>query len=105
VEPINAAGQAVPIIERGGVVAAVIICAAIIVFGMATAVIVLWKGKESAIAMVQSIQVAHYQSMLDEVARKTELEHKLADNLDKHLAAIQALRETLVQLTERVSRA
>ncbi|MEM2161029.1 MAG: hypothetical protein QXN55_08760 [Candidatus Nitrosotenuis sp.] len=103
-EPIKAVEQTLPIIERGGVVAAVIICCAIIVVGMTMAVVVLWKGREAALVMIQEIQANHYKQMLEESARNMELKKQLADTLESHVEAIKSLCEKMAVVADRVGR-
>jgi hypothetical protein len=69
---------------------------------MVMVIVILWRRLDASITMIQNIQAAHYETMIERAARDTEEKHRLADNLEKHAEAMRALRETLVLINDRV---
>jgi hypothetical protein len=111
-EPLQAASQAVPLIERGGVVASVVICAVLVVSGVLAALYVVWKRSEAAIAHNQKREEEHNRTIIDMALKNSELNHRLADTLESHTKAIesinetmQSMRTTLAVVAERVGHA
>jgi|WetSurMetagenome_2_1015567.scaffolds.fasta_scaffold47394_4 hypothetical protein len=110
-DPIKAAEQTVPLIERGGVVAAVIICSALIVCGLMAAIVVLWRKGEATLAHTQTREEEHSKLLIDMVVKNSDLNHQLAATLKGHEDAIkanndrmQAIQTSLAVISERVAR-
>ena len=74
-DPVNAAQSAVPILERAGVIGAVIICAAICIAGLTAAVIVLWRSNKAANVKLQEVQAEHCKWAHSELERRSERDH------------------------------
>jgi hypothetical protein len=104
-EPIEMADRVVPLIERGGVVAAVVISFVILAAAWSSAIYVLWRSREKLISSMQLVQKEHYKQVLAIDARHTELYHEIADTLKSHLEMMRTLCEKMAVLLDRDGRA
>lgn len=91
--PITMASGATPIIVQHGVLGVLVLASCSVIMLLSTATIVLWRARESEIKKRVESDKEHYQWALQEVARKTELESRMADTLSSVVSAVQATKD------------
>jgi len=89
--PVEGAQAAVPLIERTGVIGAVVVCACVCVFGLAASVVVLWRAWDSERKKRQDEQAAHYKWALDQVVLHSERERRMGELLASIDAGVKGL--------------
>ena len=99
-DPISATEKIAPLIQHGGPDVTVIICACVIIAGLATCTGVIFRLWTSSIDTIQTIQAAHYQQMVQLDARNTEQKHELINSLKSNTEVIRSVLDNLKSNTD-----
>ena len=103
-EPIKIAEQTVSLIDRAGVIAAVIISAIVIITGMALAFRSVWLAWMAALAAKQQSDNEHYLQLVATNKEDATLKHDIVDTLKSHTEALKTLSERVAVIADRTCR-
>lgn len=91
-------------LERGGVIYAVIACCGLIVAGETLAVVALWRGWLGAIASKQTSDNEHYLQLVATNTKDAELKHDIVETLKSHTEVLAKLSEKVAVMSDRAVR-